>query len=329
MATLIHSVELAADLLSAGELVAFPTETVYGLGADAENMQAVSKIYAAKNRPQNHPLIVHLSPEADWAYWADVSHPIVQALIEHFCPGPLTLILPKAPHIPVAATGGQDSIGLRCPSHSVAQALLRAFSERKPNHHAGVAAPSANKFGRLSPTQADHVLAEFHNLADLHVLAGDASEVGIESTILDVSRLQKGVPATLLRPGHITSVALAEVLGYLPRLPDRDAPRASGTLKAHYAPRTPMAYYEPEKPLLDGAIVLAYQPDLIGDGVAYSVMPRQARDYAHKLYARLHELDKKGYSCIYVQKLPKEAQWLGVQDRLQRAIAAFEYPNDA
>lgn len=232
----------AAQKLAAGGLVAFPTETVYGLGGDAENPDAIAAIYAAKGRPANHPVIVHVAPEADLSYWASSIPAEARALIQAFWPGPLTLILPRASHIPAAVSGGQNSVGLRCPSHPVAQALLREFARLKPGGHGGVAAPSANKFGHVSPTQAAHVQAEFPELAEdrLMVLEGGPSQVGIESTIVDVSRLDEGIGPVLLRPGHITSEQLARVLGKPPGRPDDAAPRVSGSLKAHYAPNTPL-----------------------------------------------------------------------------------------
>ncbi len=232
-----EAIEDAAARLDAGELVAFPTETVYGLGADAQNPAAVARIYAAKGRPANHPVIVHLAPGSDPGYWVEALPADAKKLIDAFWPGPLTLILKRATHIPDAVSGGQDSVGLRCPSHPVAQALLRAFDARRGGH-GGVAAPSANRFGHVSPTTAQHVRDEFGDA--VHVLDGGPSDVGIESTILDLSR---GFPA-LLRPGHVSPRQIADVLGVAPRLPDGSdatAPRASGTLKAHYAPRTPLA----------------------------------------------------------------------------------------
>src|SRR6185437_8499042 len=230
-------IQHAAALLDAGELVAFPTETVYGLGGDAQSPAAVGRIYAAKGRPANHPVIVHLAPHGDPNYWVEHLPADAQRLIDAFWPGPLTLILKRAARIPAAVSGGQDSVGLRCPSHPVAQALLEAFSARRGGH-GGVAAPSANRFGHVSPTTAQHVRDEFG--AAIHVLDGGACDVGIESTIVDLSR---GFPA-LLRPGRVTPDEIANVLGVAPRLPDGSdatAPRASGTLKAHYAPRTPLA----------------------------------------------------------------------------------------
>ncbi|TYZ49343.1 threonylcarbamoyl-AMP synthase, partial [Ralstonia solanacearum] len=221
----------AARRLEAGELVAFPTETVYGLGADAENPQAIARIYALKGRPSNHPVIVHVVDGADLTYWADDVPGIALQLVEAFWPGPLTLILKRAPHIPAAVAGGQDSVGLRCPSHPVAQALLSRFKRGR----GGIAAPSANKFGQVSPTTAQHVRDEFGDA--VFVLEGDGVDVGIESTIVDLSRLDQGVGPVLLRPGAITPEDIGRVTGVMPLLPDGAAPRASGTLRAHYAPR--------------------------------------------------------------------------------------------
>ena len=209
----------AARRLEQGELVAFPTETVYGLGADAENPQAVAKIYAAKGRPADHPVIVHLAPGADLSYWAAEIPDAAYKLVHAFWPGPLTLILKRAAHIPAAVSGGQDSVGLRCPAHPVAQALLSTFKGGK----GGVAAPSANRFGHVSPTTAQHVIDEFGNGGESPlavVLDGGQSEVGIESTILDLSRMATHGPV-LLRPGSVTPQQIATVIGTMPATPDR------------------------------------------------------------------------------------------------------------
>ncbi|NLC23487.1 MAG: threonylcarbamoyl-AMP synthase, partial [Oxalobacter sp.] len=231
-----NEIHLAADALGKGQLVAFPTETVYGLGADAENPDAVAAIYALKGRPSGHPLIVHLAPGADIAYWAEAIPEEARKLIDAFWPGPLTLILKRAAHIPSAVAGGQDTIGLRCPSHPVAQALLLTFKAGK----GGVAAPSANLFGHVSPTLARHVRDEFGNDPRLAVvLDGGQSEVGIESTILDLSRIDTHGPV-LLRPGKISATDIAHVTGRIPAKADSAAPRASGTLLSHYAPDTPV-----------------------------------------------------------------------------------------
>ncbi len=337
-----EQIEKAAALLDAGELVAFPTETVYGLGADAESPEAIARIYAAKGRPANHPVIVHLAPDSDPGYWVRELPDAAHQLIDTFWPGPLTLILKRAPHIPAAVSGGQDSVGIRCPSHPVAQTLLRAFSAMRDGH-GGVAGPSANRFGHVSPTTAQHVRDEFG--ATVHVLDGGASKVGIESTILDLSR---GFPA-LLRPGHVSAQEIAEVLGTAPLLPDgtdATAPRASGTLKAHYAPRTPLALlpFDAIEPLLaaharnadadadaDAGKKLALVARASSAGgwaraanVHFIAAPEDPRTYARELYGLLRALDRANVERILVEKLPESAEWSAVNDRLGRAAAAFD-----
>lgn len=329
-------IEQAARRLLAGGLVAFPTETVYGLGADAENPQAIARIYAAKGRPSNHPVIVHLAPQASVDYWVRSVPEQARQLIEAFWPGPLTLILPRAAHIPGAVSGGQDSIGLRCPSHPVAQALLSAFAHLKPNGQGGVAAPSANKFGQVSPTRAEHVRAEFPELLGdgLQVLEGGQSEVGIESTILDLSRLEQGVGPVLLRPGHISAVQLAQVLGVEIGGADVAAPRVSGSLKAHYAPRTPLQLLAREQLLGQaqqaagaGQRVAAVLFNVAGlpllAGVDWVAAASDPKVYASELYALLRRLDRGGYSCILLEQPPQDSDWLAVNDRVGRAAAAF------
>ncbi|MDO8654412.1 MAG: L-threonylcarbamoyladenylate synthase [Undibacterium sp.] len=327
-----EQINLAARALEAGRLVAFPTETVYGLGADAENPDAVARIYAAKGRPANHPVIVHLAPEADIGYWAREIPAQAHTLIQAFWPGPLTLILKRAAHIPDAVSGGQDSVGLRCPSHPVAQALLRSFKCGK----GGIAAPSANKFGHVSPTTAQHVRNEFEQ--EIHpggliaaVLDGGQSEVGIESTIVDLTRLASHGPV-LLRPGHISASQLEQVLGVLPAAADVAAPRASGTLDAHYAPDTPVV-------LIAGAQLDDCVRQLLAAGKSIALMAHQAHvlhglpqglaaqlqlpdepvAYAHDLYAALRTLDLAQADVILVQALPADKAWQGVNDRLRRA----------
>jgi len=322
----------AAALLDAGQLVAFPTETVYGLGGDAESPDAVARIYAAKGRPANHPVIVHLAPNGDPNYWVEQLPSDAQRLIDAFWPGPLTLILKRAAHIPAAVSGGQDSVGLRCPSHPVAQALLTAFSALR-NGHGGVAAPSANRFGHVSPTTAQHVREEFGDA--IHVLDGGSSDVGIESTIVDLSR---GFPA-LLRPGHVTPQDIADVLGEMPRLPDgsdASAPRASGTLKAHYAPHTPLALlpFDVLEPLLTARapgerVALVARVSRAGhwaeaEGVHFVAAPEDPHLYARDLYGLLRALDRANVSRILIEKLPDTIEWIAVNDRLGRAAAAFE-----
>jgi len=330
-------IEQAAALLDAGELVAFPTETVYGLGGDAASPAAVARIYAAKGRPANHPVIVHLPPGGDPGYWAAEWPEAARKLVEAFWPGPLTLIVKRHARIPDAVSGGQDSVGLRCPSHPVAQKLLAAFSRRRGGQ-GGVAAPSANRFGHVSPTTAQHVRDEFGT--SVHVLDGGASDVGIESTILDLSR---GFPA-LLRPGHVTPHDIARVLGEAPRLPDGSdatAPRASGTLKAHYAPRTPLALlpFEALEPMLVAArasgepVALVARVSRAGGwagapGVYFVAAPEDPQVYARELYSLLRALDRANVERIFIEKLPETIEWIAVNDRLGRAAAAFEARQD-
>lgn len=318
------AIEAAARILEAGELVAFPTETVYGLGADAENPAAVARIYAAKGRPSNHPVIVHLAPEADLSYWAQSVPPEAHKLIAAFWPGPLTLILKRATHIPDAVSGGQDSVGLRCPSHPVAQALLQNFKNGK----GGIAAPSANKFGHVSPTTAQHVRDEFKDEPLVQtILDGGQSEVGIESTILDLSRIAThGI--VLLRPGQISMEQVAQVTGSSPTRPDAAAPRASGTLDAHYAPHTPVALIatdelssvlEKLKRAGRRAALIHFPSASISDAHAKRAMSFNAHAYAHDLYAALREMDATGADLILVAAPPQDDAWLGVNDRLRRA----------
>ncbi|MET3106640.1 L-threonylcarbamoyladenylate synthase [Oxalobacteraceae bacterium GrIS 2.11] len=319
----------AAEILTRGGLVAFPTETVYGLGADAEQPQAVAAIYAAKGRPSNHPVIVHLAPEADLGYWVKQIPAEARDLIDAFWPGPLTLILKRADRIPDTVSGGQDTLGVRCPSHPVAQDLLRAFKHGQ----GGIAAPSANKFGRVSPTTAQHVRDEF--CAELKpgglismVLEGEQSQVGIESTILDLSRLHSHGPV-LLRPGHISVEQLAAVLGRMPTSPlaDTTTPRASGTLEAHYAPQTPVVIVATAQ--LDQVLA---QLHAAGKKVALMhyhqratmvdapiCLPHDPVHYARELYASLRLLDNEHADVIVVQAVPDTAEWDGVIDRLRRA----------
>lgn len=320
------AIRAAARKLEEGGLVAFPTETVYGLGADAENPQAVARIYAAKGRPSNHPVIVHLAPNADIGYWAVAIPEEARKLIGAFWPGPLTLILKRAAHIPDAVSGGQDSIGLRCPSHPVAQALLQTFK----GGNGGVAAPSANKFGHVSPTTAQHVRDEFgtgsNSLVDC-ILDGGQSEVGIESTILDLSRMDTHGPV-LLRPGQISTARIAEVIGVAPLLPDAAAPRASGTLDAHYAPSTPVALIERERlpdillqlSSLGRRIALIRRASPPAPNVLAQVELSGTPDgYAHDLYAALRTMDAVDADLILVESPPSSAEWHGINDRLRRA----------
>jgi L-threonylcarbamoyladenylate synthase len=316
----------AAQCLVNGKLVAFPTETVYGLGADAENPEAVRAIFSAKGRPADHPLIVHVARDADLLRWAREVPQQAQQLMAAFWPGPLTLILPRATAVPAIVAGGQDSIGVRCPSHPVAQALLAAFK----NGEGGIAGPSANRFGHVSPTTAQHVIDEFGVPGESPlacVLDGGQSEVGIESTIIDLTRLDTQ-GAVLLRPGRISAAQIAEVLGKPISLPDNAAPRVSGSLEAHYAPRTPMA-------LVPTAQLPEVMRRLSAQGrrfalMHYTEMPASAaaarvpistdpHEYAHAMYATLRLLDTKACELMLVEQPPQTEHWQGINDRLKRA----------
>lgn len=329
----------AARVLLEGGLVAFPTETVYGLGADAESREAVTRIYQAKGRPSNHPVIVHVAPEADLSYWAASVPDEARALIDAFWPGPLTLILKRAAHISDVVSGGQDSVGLRCPSHPVAQRLIRAFAAGKPSGQGGIAGPSANKFGQVSPTQALHVREEFPELvaAGMPILEGGSSEVGIESTIIDVSRLSQGVGPVLLRPGHITAQQISQILEMSVLQPDAQAPRVSGALKSHYAPSTPIKLVKASA-LLDEVkqqtlrttqrlVCVTHSVDQAtlpeNAQIDWVAMPAQPAAYSFALYATLRALDQGNYACMLWEEVPETLEWLGIRDRLGRAAAAF------
>lgn len=332
MADLSAQINDAAQRLARGQLVAFPTETVYGLGADASNPDALAAIFTAKGRPSSHPVIVHVAPNADLSAWVSHISPEAQLLMDAFWPGPLTLILPRAAAASAAISGGQDTIGVRCPSHPVAQALLKAFAQIK-GPGAGVAAPSANRFGQVSPTQAQHVRDEFphSNPSELYVLSGGNADVGIESTIVDVSRIDQGVAPVVLRPGHITAEQIAAVLGIeggLQEVTSTDAatPRVSGSLKAHYAPRTPLYLLSAAKIAelpAQFAVVITIDA-AVPEGISCYQAPKEAGQYASKLYSMLRELDTQGYEAIYVQQPPQSSPWAAVNDRLGRAAAAFE-----
>ena len=307
-----------ARRLGAGEVIAFPTETVYGLGADAANPGAVAKIFALKGRPADHPLIVHFAEPAAIGDWALDIPQSARTLAARFWPGPLTMILKKSPRVPAGVTGGQDTVGLRCPSHPVAQELLLEFARVGSG---AVAAPSANKFGHVSPTTAAHVREEFG--PSLFVIDGGACEVGLESTIVDLSR---GAPV-LLRPGGISRAAIAQALGEAPRDRDAQAPRASGTLAAHYAPRTALALVDAEALLAElelpaNVAVLALQePPLNARVVSWITAAPDPGAYGHDLYANLRKLDASGAKRILVESPPDIPGWEAVNDRLIRAAA--------
>ena len=312
----------AVALLRAGELVAFPTETVYGLGADASNPDAVAKIFAAKGRPADHPLIVHLPGIDHLERWARDVPAKAYALAEAFWPGPLTLILKRQPQVPAAVTGGQDTVGLRVPAHPLALGLLRAFE-------GGVAAPSANRFGHVSPTTAQHVRDELGDAVAM-ILDGGPCQVGIESTIVDVT----GEHTRILRPGMVSAYELGKVLGRLPGIGaqgDDHAPRVSGSLAAHYAPTTPLALLQPDVVIFAVREALAANQrigviapmacPLSDERIVWRQISGEAAGFAHDLYALLRELDALGCARIVVQKPPQNENWRAVNDRLQRAVA--------
>ena len=356
----------AAALLRAGGLIGLPTETVYGLAADASNLAAVAKMFAAKGRPADHPVIVHLADAEQIREWAIEIPAAAWTLAKKFWPGPMTLILKRAPHVLDAVTGGQDTVGLRVPSHPVAQAVLKQFAKavvkdaasnqqtRKP---AGIAAPSANKFGRVSPTTAQHVRDEFGDAIDL-VLDGGACEVGIESTIIDLSAGE----VRILRPGVITEDAVRAALGAglgketaeepLPptvaavaststvstsaastsaastsaaSTSTAAAPRVSGSLDAHYAPRTPARVVPGAQ--LAGVLtqqagkriaVLSFSPTRT-PGTLHWLASRTPKVYAHNLYATLRAMDVSACELILIEAPPESGEWDGINDRLKRA----------
>jgi len=302
----------AAQMLRAGGLVAFPTETVYGLGADASNPQAVARLYAVKRRPADHPVIVHFDGAERAFTWARDVPESARALAKRFWPGPLTLILKRSALAKDFITGGQDNVGVRVPAHPVAHELLLAFG-------GGIAAPSANRFGLVSPTTAAHVRADLGADVDL-VLEGGPSEVGIESTIVDLS----GPQPALLRPGRISAAEIEATLGQAIAEKPRDAPRHSGGLERHYAPRTParlVPAYQLDREiarLKDKVAVLAFsRPD---ERVDYWLrMPRDSTAYAQRLYAALRELDSARCDAILIEAPPSAPEWAAVLDRLRRA----------
>ncbi|MBT0961142.1 L-threonylcarbamoyladenylate synthase [Denitromonas iodatirespirans] len=320
-----HARDIAAavDALRAGQLVGLPTETVYGLAADARNPDAVAKIFAAKGRPANHPLIVHLASAEQLDDWAREIPEAARILAAAFWPGPLTLILKRQRGVPDAVTGGQDTVGLRVPAHPVAHAVLSAFG-------GGLAAPSANRFGRISPTTAAHVREELGSSVAM-VLDGGECEVGIESTIVDLSR---GVPV-VLRPGRVSVDEMSRALGapvFAADALDSSAPRASGTLASHYAPTTPVRLLD--VPALLAETVAAAQAGrrigvlsrtLIDDAPAHGSvwlqLPNDPVGYAHGLYRDLRRLDQCGAEVLLVEAPPRSIEWQAVNDRLRRAAA--------
>jgi L-threonylcarbamoyladenylate synthase len=334
-----QSIAVAAQALQRGELLGLPTETVYGLAADAGNDAAVAKIFEAKGRPANHPLIVHVASAQGLPRFASHVPDFAQKLIDAFWPGPLTLILPRRSEVAAVAAGGQNSVGLRCPSHPTAHAVLQSAEALGVF---GVAAPSANLFGRVSPTTAAHVAGEFGDA--LLIIDGGACDVGIESTIVDCTR----AAPVLLRPGVLTPQQLSDACGVTvitPNAPDADAPRASGTLESHYAPMAKVQLMSAAD--LQNAInaYSSANAKASGHGTGASAagqvaiwsrsamqlphsevshfklqaMPELASDCAHQLFAQLRSFDTQGVAHIWVEIPPQTPEWDGVRDRLTRA----------
>ena len=321
-----QSIAAAAQALQRGELLGLPTETVYGLAADAGNDAAVAKIFEAKGRPANHPLIVHVASAQGVQRFASHVPDFAQKLIDAFWPGPLTLILPRRLEVAAVAAGGQNSVGLRCPSHPVAHVVLQSAEALGVF---GVAAPSANLFGRVSPTTAAHVVSEFGD--GLLIIDGGPCDVGIESTIVDCTR----AAPVLLRPGVLTPQQLSHACGVTvisPHVPDVDAPRASGTLESHYAPRATvrlMTAAQMQQTLTSAPVAservavwsrsAVHVPAVWDKQLTCHAMPTDALPCAHDLFAQLRDFDTQGATQIWVEAPPTEASWDGVRDRLTRA----------
>jgi L-threonylcarbamoyladenylate synthase len=325
----------AVAILQRGGLVAVPTETVYGLGADARNPAALARLYKVKGRPETHPVIVHIADAEGTDEWARDIPDYARALAARFWPGPLTLVLKRAQGeggVLDAVTGGQDTVGLRVPSHPVALQLLQELSHQNGEvgpHYFGLAAPSANRFGRLSPTQADHVQADLGGDVDL-IIDGGPCEVGIESTIVDCT----GDAPVILRPGRIPAGDIQAIAGVALAQPGEDAARAPGTLAAHYAPRAKLRLLK-RSGIIEAVTankghriaVLALEVPVVRVSAALSVVvPAVAAGYARTLYANLRTLDAAGADLILVEMPPETPAWAGILDRLRRAAAAEEQP---
>jgi len=304
----------AATTWRAGALVAFPTETVYGLGADAAKAAAVEKIFAAKGRPRNHPLIVHVADVAAIEGWVRVFPEAAERLATALWPGPLTLVLPKGPRVSPAVTGGQATVAIRIPAHPVALALLRHFG-------GGVAAPSANRFGCVSPTRADHVARDFAGMAELLIVDGGPCAVGVESTIVDLS----GVAPRVLRLGGVSVERIATLLDVSSDLLQAPiaipTPRVPGTLERHYAPDTPTRVLREGAPVPIAAAVLSRRPPPAGHLGPWRRLPDDPTAAAAALYALLRELDATSADLLILEMVPDGPAWSVVADRLSRAAA--------
>ncbi|OKI88937.1 translation factor Sua5 [Streptomyces sp. CB02058] len=318
MTAIATDIERAAGVLRAGGLVALPTETVYGLGADAEDPAAVARIFQVKGRPPSHPLIVHIAAAEQLDDWVAEVPAAARLLAERFWPGPLTLVLRRGQRVPLEATGGLETVAVRVPDHPVALALLSAFG-------GGVTAPSANLFGSVSPTTADHVRAELGNAVDF-VLDGGSCQVGVESTIVDVT----GEMPSILRPGGVTREDLEEVLGHPVAVPSTSGVRVPGQHPSHYAPRARVVLVEPEEVVAEAEtareaghqVGVLLPPSLAGVEVkAHAVvsLPGAPDAYAQGLYGFLRELDQQGCDLIVASLPAEEGLGLAIANRLRRA----------
>lgn len=323
--------ETALALLRKGRLVALPTETVYGLAADASNEDAVAKIFHAKGRPSNHPVIVHIGSVNQLNEWATDIPDYAYKLAKAFWPGPMTLILKKQTQVLETITGGQDSVGIRIPSHPIMQKVLQHF-------HGGLAAPSANRFGHISPSLAKHVKESLGDKVDL-IIDGGATSVGIESTIIDCTQDHPGI----LRPGMITADEIEKSTGLTLLQNHSETLRVSGNLKSHYAPGT-KTYLVSTKELIQhiesnpSAVIISRSKPIINKVIVHDarlptrqaqhdgkqhwiIMPSDAQAYAHCLYEQLHYADQLDCDVILVENVPGTALWSGINDRLQKASA--------
>ena len=328
----LDQITAAAQILRTGGIVAFPTETVYGLGADVTNPVAIEKIYKIKQRPIDHPLIVHIGNISHLHYWAQAISDSAWKLANHFWPGPLTLILPRSNRIPDSVTGGQGTVGIRFPAHPVALALLRALGPEK-----ALAAPSANRFGRISPTLAAHVHQELGSTVDM-ILDGGACDVGLESTIVS---FHDEIPQ-ILRPGSITLLELEAALNnsvILAHHINNQSIRTSGSLPAHYAPMTPLRVYSNTQ-IWQQAFILAEKnlrvmvitwsntnkPEFSNQFIEQFSMPEDPVAYGRQLYAKLRQFDQAEFDYMLIESPPDHPNWLAIADRLQRA--SYHSPNN-
>ncbi len=317
----MQTIEEAIKCLQQGGVVAIPTETVYGLAADAAQPQAIKRIFTIKDRPADHPLIVHIGSIAQVQDWAEDIPEMLWPLAERFWPGPLTFILKKKPQVNKLITGGQETIAIRIPAHKKVLQLLVALK-------CGLAAPSANRFGHVSPTTAQHVIDEFGDDID-GVIDGGACEVGIESTILDLSVKQPRI----LRPGQISQQQIEDFLGMPLSAMTQQSLRAPGMLKAHYAPKTPLILVEKsaldsqlKKCLADNLKINIWsvsRPHLQHKNIVWQLLPTDRNEFAKVLYHKLRQFDQTSADITLIQHPPKLPEWHGIIDRLTRAAAHF------